>query len=478
MTDNFTETSHVFIDWFRACQPFLNPKIRLADFRHEGRGRGVVAVQDLHQDEELFSISRSRILNTETSSLAQDPRGQELITKLDDQWLSLIMVMIHEYLLGSESPWKAYFDVLPSTFDTLMFWTDNELAELQASSVKDKIGKTSANDLFNTTLFPVIRSAPDLFPNISSLTDSDLLALAHRMGSIIMAYAFDLEKDPSALPQDEDGYISDEEGDSLPKGMVPMADMLNADAILNNACLYYETDTVSMRTLGPVKAGEELYNDYGNLPRADLLRRYGYLTDNYSLYDVVEIPTDLIVHVVKSLKANDDAARVTEKYLAELAAALDERGFYEDSYDISLHSHAPVNDDDEAQEDNPLFPAGLQMLFYRLLVDNNNTITPPKKYAKKPSALSPAEQSSIRQAYAAVLRARQGQYSTTIEQDRRTLLELGAQISSRRGMAVQVRLGEKLLLQRALEAALATEHAVANANSDADGEERSHKRRR
>ena len=170
-----------------------------------------MALQDLAQDEELFSVSRSRILSTENSDLAKDSRGQELVMRLDDPWLSLILVMIFEYLRQGSSPWKPYFDVLPSSFDTLMFWEEDELAELQASSVKDKIGKVSANKTFNETLIPAIRSASDLFPGVDNLSDADLLALAHRMGSTIMAYAFDIEKHPSTQAQDEEGYISDED---------------------------------------------------------------------------------------------------------------------------------------------------------------------------------------------------------------------------------------------------------------------------
>jgi SET domain-containing protein 6 len=49
-----------------------------------------------------------------------------------------------------------------------------------------------------------------------------------------------------------------------------------------------------MRAIEPVKAGDELFNDYGEIPRADLLRRYGYITDNYTKYDVVELPLPLI----------------------------------------------------------------------------------------------------------------------------------------------------------------------------------------
>src|SRR5437764_5012574 len=70
------------------------------------------------------------------------------------------------------------------------------------------------------------------------------------------------------------------------------------DADKLQARLFYEEEYLSMKALKPIKAGEEIFNDYGPLPRSDLLRRYGYVTDNYAQYDVVEIPTDLISEVL------------------------------------------------------------------------------------------------------------------------------------------------------------------------------------
>jgi SET domain-containing protein 6 len=46
-----------------------------------------------------------------------------------------------------------------------------------------------------------------------------------------------------------------------------------------------------------IREGEEIFNDYGELPRSDLLRRYGYITDNYTQYDVVELRLETICHV-------------------------------------------------------------------------------------------------------------------------------------------------------------------------------------
>ena len=69
-----------------------------------------------------------------------------------------------------------------------------------------------------------------------------------------------------------------------------------------------------MVAIKPIKAGEQIFNDFGELPRSDLLRRYGYVTDNYRKWDVVEMPLDLIIKVSEQsfpLSENDRMKRVS-----------------------------------------------------------------------------------------------------------------------------------------------------------------------
>ena len=53
-------------------------------------------------------------------------------------------------------------------------------------------------------------------------------------------------------------------------------------------------DFLVMKATKSIKAGEEVYNDYGPLPRSELLRMYGYVTANYAQYDVVEVTSELL----------------------------------------------------------------------------------------------------------------------------------------------------------------------------------------
>jgi N-lysine methyltransferase SETD6 len=328
--DDFNAKSAAFLSWLQKPEigASISPKIRLADLRDQDAGRGVVATTDIAEDEGLFKIPRSAVLTAENCTLANDIKKE-----VDDPWLSLIVAMIYEYGLGASSKWKPYFDILPrdEDFDTLMYWSEEELKELQGSAVRNKIGRASADERFNNQVIPVLRKHANAF-NTATASDQELLALCHRMGSTIMAYAFDLEKpeSDSAAKDGEDGWEEDEEdSEVLPKGMVPLADILNADADRNNAKLFYEEDAVIMKSIKPIAAGEEIFNDYGPLPSADVVRRYGYVTPNYAQYDVLEFSLDLIKKAL-SRKKNGLSAQDLEERLAYL----DEQGVLDDSFDI------------------------------------------------------------------------------------------------------------------------------------------------
>lgn len=53
---------------------------------------------------------------------------------------------------------------------------------------------------------------------------------------------------------------------------------------------------MAMVAFKDIKRGQEIFNDYGQRPRSDLLRRYGYITDNAKQWDVVEVDRETVVH--------------------------------------------------------------------------------------------------------------------------------------------------------------------------------------
>lgn len=122
------------------------------------------------------------------------------------------------------------------------------------------------------------------------------------MGSLIMAYAFhdtlpDKDSEDDAMGEDDDEEDDDDEGEQDAKvnvSMVPMADMLNHKTGHNNARLFHEKECLRMVAIKPIKAGQQIYNTYGDLCNADLLRKYGFV-DVPNPHNIAEISGESVV---------------------------------------------------------------------------------------------------------------------------------------------------------------------------------------
>ncbi|KAF9929839.1 hypothetical protein FBU30_001152 [Linnemannia zychae] len=302
----FDKVNTTFLEWLAANGATVSKSIALQDYSADGAGRGVVAVADINKDEELFSIPRPLLLSPETS---------ELTKKLDltslEGWNPLMICMIYEYGRGAESKWKPYFDILPMEFDTPMFWSAEELKELAGTGIIDKIGREEAESAFKENLWPLISAHPELFPTAHQ-DEAGFLKIFHRMGSLIMAYAFHDTlpgKEDEDEEMDEDDDDEEEEEEKVNVSMVPMADMLNHKTGHNNARLFHEKDCLRMVAIKPIKTGQQIYNTYGELCNADLLRKYGFV-DVPNPNNIAEISGESLVALCTANDTNGKEEKV------------------------------------------------------------------------------------------------------------------------------------------------------------------------
>jgi SET domain-containing protein 6 len=401
----------------------------------------LVATQHIAEHEVLFRIPRTAILSVENSILSTEIPASTF--EMLGPWLSLILVMLYEYTNGNASNWAPYFSVLPTEFNTLMFWSEDELAELQASAVVNKIGKEGANEAFMEQLLPVIKEFAPIFfagderaaQRAEEMRDERNVTLMHNMGSLIMAYAFDVEPATPRKDVDEEGFAEEEEDEALPKGMIPLADMLNADADRNNARLFYEDKHLDMKALKPIRAGEEIFNDYGPLPRSDLLRRYGYVTDNYAQYDVVELSMDLV----------NDLATAAGIHSEERLEYLDEQEIVDTGYDITASSPFTIQ-----ESLSPELVVIVETLL--LTVDEFEKMKKKQKLPKLDKITSKGAEFLHK-----LVQVRISQYATSLEEDTASMNgvpPVGNTIPKERrfAMAKAVRIGEKQLLKQAQDA--------------------------
>lgn len=324
--DEFSVRSARFVDWLKSNGAVISNKIEVCDYREAGQGRGIRATAGIDEDELLFSIPRSLVISVENNTSAVADFLQSKNASDLSEWSKLIVAML---LSQNSDAYKPYFEILPKTFDTLMFWSQNELYSLKGSYVVEKIGREEAELEYNSNIRP-------LFEN--SNVDCSLEAY-HRMGSLIMAYSFDIPPRETVLNEEdgEDSYIEDDEENGFIKAMIPLADTLNAHTKLCNARLFPSEDgeTLEMRSIKPIGEHEQIYNSYGELPNSDLLRRYGYCEPGGNDFDVVEVKTpDLLATMKANLQLSDESVRKFLKYLTKLDEEDDVLLLDEESFDI------------------------------------------------------------------------------------------------------------------------------------------------
>ncbi|KAG7115760.1 Ribosomal lysine N-methyltransferase 4 like protein [Verticillium longisporum] len=467
--DDFQALSDRYLQWFKAAGgEFRDDLLQIVDLRPQAAGRGIIATRDIPEETTLFTIPRQAIINVLTSELPQklpqvfDGSIDEMDDNAEplDSWGQLILVMLYEVLQGDASRWKPYFDILPQQFDTPIFWSDGELLELQGTSLTaEKIGKVESDAMFRSKILPIVQANPAIFYPEGAVqpTEDELLHLAHRMGSTIMAYAFDLEND-NENENEEDGWVEDREGRTM-LGMVPMADTLNANAEFNAHINHGESlEATAIRA--DIKAGDQILNYYGPLPTSELLRRYGYVTPEHSRYDVVEVPWTLVKEViVSSLSLSAEAWKQVESQIDDEEI--------EDYFVIERDSGEPGPDGRFSG------PAVLREVSPELVEQLKEFLKAVKKLDSERIPDKRKRDEICDAVIAEVLKVRLAQYPTSIETDEKLLAE--ADLPARRRMAVVVRLGEKKLLLEAI--ALAHAKAQGSATGD-DGEERASKKAR
>ncbi|KAI9472171.1 MAG: hypothetical protein EXX96DRAFT_583114 [Benjaminiella poitrasii] len=417
---DFEEKGDVFLKWLKNNGTTLSESIALKDYRSENAGRGVIATKDIKEGDLLFSLPRTILLSQLTTGLSKMEGVSEDLTKLTG-WSPLIVSMMYESQ-KEDSFWKPYFDVLPRAFSTPMFWSEDDLKELEGTDIVAKIGKADAEEAFNNEIMPFMKKYPEIFDE-----NVHTLELFHICGSLIMAYSFSdefqknkEENEQEIMSDDDEEEEEEEEENEEMIAMVPMADMLNHKTGFNNARLFYEADSLQMKAIKDIKEGEQIFNTYGDLCNADLLRKYGF-TDKKNPFDLVELDGPL---VVKNCSGNQNESVIEKKidFLME-EGALDECFVIDTEHEI---------------------PPELIVSVHVLRSTQNEF----KKMEEKQKLPKPKLTIEAKQAIQNILKQRLEKYPTTLKDDE---LQLKKDINNNKRNALIVRIGEKKIIESTLE---------------------------
>ncbi|KAI7962591.1 hypothetical protein MJO28_000685 [Puccinia striiformis f. sp. tritici] len=454
--------------------------IQAHNFVENGEGWGMIAITDIKKGTNLFSIPRrpggknsfsSPLLSVQSSTLLSNLNTQDRL-KISRNWIPLLLVLLYERVqaildpTGSRS-WAPYFDTLPQEFDTLMFWSPEELAELTGSTITEKIGKEEAEKDYFEVIKPLIESRADIFvvPEGTSWETNYGISRYHQMGSLILSRSFHVEASSEIPTQEEDismdsistGHHSvhdssldqtslhsetldddqdEEEREAVQDiALVPLADLLNAKTGSENAKLFYEIEWLKMNATRNIKKGEQIYNTYGDPPNADLLRRYGHV-DVPNRYDVVEISIKTCLEVV----ASSPLVKITEEESQERLDWALEMGI-DDVFEIPTELERKSNGD-------PLLPEELTCILQIFLLtkpdfeDHKSKEKLPKPKLNSSEVIILAQQ---------VVERRMKEYPTSIEEDESLLARLRSTNDHRKIKAIIVRKSEKQILVQLLD---------------------------
>ncbi|KAI9188814.1 Ribosomal lysine N-methyltransferase 4 [Blastocladiella emersonii ATCC 22665] len=340
---DFDARNAAFLAFLRAEGAAVSDAVAIRDYSAEHAGRGVAATRDVAADEQLFALPYSACLGVETSRAAGWIKEHPELA--ENGWAPVILAVLYELAFADTSKFKPYFDILPSTLDTPIFWTASELALLEGTDVVRRMAKEESDSMYHSLLLPVVRQhVPENdWPRFS-------IDRFYFAASLLMAYGFH----PGHIPgvhsapteEDESDDEEEEEEDALPI-LVPLADTLNA-VHPSTAHLEHDADARLLRihATADVSAGSQIFNTYGDHGTSELLRRYGYV-EWTNAFDAVTLDGPALLELAAAAIATSWGKKMKEKEIeAELEKRVDflsEIDVFEDEFEVSRDRPVPAD---------------------------------------------------------------------------------------------------------------------------------------
>ncbi|BBM99663.1 [ribulose-bisphosphate carboxylase]/[fructose-bisphosphate aldolase]-lysine N-methyltransferase [Marchantia polymorpha subsp. ruderalis] len=224
-------------------------------------GIGLISKRELWRGEEILAVPRKSWITVAT--VKESPIGSAV--EGQRPWVCLALFLLWERS-NLNSPWKSYFKLLPAELNSTLFWSDEELAELQGTQL---LGSTLSFKEFVETEFERVRSEV-LVPNMA-LFDPSVFNLE------AFSWAFGILRSRTFPPLT---------GEDL--ALVPLADFINHGAAASDARPSWELrkgtgffgsqDALVVRAQGDFRAGQEVVMDYGaEKGNGQLALEYGFV---------------------------------------------------------------------------------------------------------------------------------------------------------------------------------------------------------
>ncbi|CAL5074362.1 unnamed protein product [Urochloa decumbens] len=231
-------------------------------------GLGLVAARDLPRGEVVAEVPKKLWMDADAVAASDIGRACGGGGGLRP-WVSVALLLLREVSRGADSPWAPYLAILPRQTDSTIFWSEEELLEIQGTQLlSTTVGvKEYVQSEFESVEAQIINVNKDLFPG--TITSDDFL------------WAFGVLRSR---------VFPELRGDKL--ALIPFADLVNhSPAITSEGSsweikgkgLFGREAMFSLRTPVDVKSGEQIYVQYDlDKSNAELALDYGFIESNPS----------------------------------------------------------------------------------------------------------------------------------------------------------------------------------------------------
>ncbi|XP_031476566.1 fructose-bisphosphate aldolase-lysine N-methyltransferase, chloroplastic [Nymphaea colorata] len=226
-------------------------------------GLGLVAQKDIGRNEVVVEVPKRTWINLDT--VAASVIGP--VCSGSKPWIRIALFLLREMAVGEKSDWSPYIRILPKHMDSTIYWSEEELAELEGTQLLSTTlsVKEYVESEFNKVHKEILVPHHHVFPHPVTLDD--------------FLWAFTILRSRA---------FSQHRGENLV--LIPLADLINHSSSItteNSAWqikgtgLFSRELIFSLRAPAPVKAGDQVYIQYDlKKSNAELALDYGFIETN------------------------------------------------------------------------------------------------------------------------------------------------------------------------------------------------------
>lgn len=249
-----------FEEWCRSqgCQ---FPRVSLGEI--EGFGGGVICRSDIPDGFDAVVVPLDLLINVETVKRSElwGTLSSFNLNLSDYEWIYVFLLW--EKYKKSGSRWAPYIEILPKELPVPLLTDDDELKCIRHTNMMSDIIKIRQAMARLTEKMEVVKAArPDMFPVGFDFED------------LTWAYAIFASRALSVLWTDQKTCLG---------SLVPLADMMNHSGAAHVEYLTHvgveKTDVFSIRMKKGVKAGQQVFLNYGVRTEEKMLMNYGFVEE-------------------------------------------------------------------------------------------------------------------------------------------------------------------------------------------------------